>query len=241
MSKARKQKETKGCVGYVSDGIINAGTVKLFVSQDTVPENVYNELTPYYGSNITLKYANVSDPQTFYEAYVESFSTLPEEKKITDDIFRAPKATAATNLRTTTKAQLHYYPPKVTKTDNAEEQEQQEEPEEEQEQEIKPHTSSSKNTKNTKNVKTVSNSNKTQPLTQLKKTKLKQEQIEDEQEQEELEEEEPEELEELEQDSEQDEGEKLQKKPVSKQVKKQTNTKQVQETKTTSKNVSKKK
>ena len=72
MGKKSDTKETKGCVGYVKEGIIKNGRLIVVYSTSDDPKNLYDEYSETHGRDIKIRYCLCNNVKSAYKEFKES-------------------------------------------------------------------------------------------------------------------------------------------------------------------------
>jgi hypothetical protein len=105
MPKSNKSsKSEKGCVGFVSGGVLKQGHIRLISSDSCDPEEVIQEYVKYYGDSVKLKYVPVENASDYLEKFAEKLEESDDKSRLDENFFHFGSVDAATILREVTDA-----------------------------------------------------------------------------------------------------------------------------------------
>jgi hypothetical protein len=105
MTKSNKSsKSEKGCVGFVSGGVLKQGHIRLISSDSCDPEEVIQEYVKYYGDSVKLKYVPVENASDYLEKFAEKLEESDDKSRLDENFFHFGSVDAATILREVTDA-----------------------------------------------------------------------------------------------------------------------------------------
>ena len=98
MPSDKKKDNTKGSVGFFYAGTQKVGACRVFSSDESKPETVYNEMRENYGRYVTCKYVNCEDT----DKVLKNFKKELADTHDFGDIYNAGAKNAADALRKAT-------------------------------------------------------------------------------------------------------------------------------------------
>jgi len=101
---SKSNKSEKGCVGFVSGGVLKQGHIRLVSSDSCDPEEVIQEYVKYYGESVKLKYVPVENASDYLEKFAEKLVENDDKSRLDDHFFHFGSVDAATILREVTDA-----------------------------------------------------------------------------------------------------------------------------------------
>ena len=101
---SKSNKSEKGCVGFVSGGVLKQGHIRLVSSDSCDPEEVIQEYVKYYGESVKLKYVPVENASDYLEKFAEKLVENDDKSRLDDHFFHFGSVDAASILREVTDA-----------------------------------------------------------------------------------------------------------------------------------------
>jgi len=102
-----KEKETKGCVGYVKEGIMKNARMIVVYSASNDPKDIYDEYSEIYGQDIKIRYCLCSNAKSAHNKFKEKL----EPNHHLGNIYCSTSLSVDGRLREATEEKtVHNYP-----------------------------------------------------------------------------------------------------------------------------------